>query len=99
MSATNARVATQQKWTVTFYWIGITMSVLCIALSWARNTELLGRFEQADFPLSWAAGVIAIVAFLASEYCHPAPPPKQRAVRPFPEAFREPSTWETEFAD
>ena len=99
MPTTNHRVTVQQKWTATFYWIGTTMSVLCIALAAARNTELLSRFQRADFPLSWVAGVIAILAFLASEYLHPPAPAKVRGARRFPEQRFEASSLETEFAD
>jgi len=97
--STNPRTATQQKWTNTFYWIGMAMSVLCIALAWARNTELVGRFDHANFPLAWAAGIGAILAFLASEYCHPAPPAKERRAQRAPEMLPESLPWETEFAD
>ena len=96
--STDPRIALRQTWTDRFYWIGMAMSVLCVALAWARNTALMGRFEHPAFPLSWAAGVIAIVAFLASEHFHPAPPAKKRAPRRVPEPLAE-LQWETEFAD
>ena len=86
----------QQKLTAAFYWIGLALSVACIGLAWARNTELVGRFERVDFPLSWAAGVIAILAFLAAEYCHPVLPKKQRRS---PAQLTESLPWETEFAE
>jgi hypothetical protein len=82
--------------TATFYWIGLAMSVLCVGLAWARNTELVGQFERVDFPLSWAAGAVAILAFLAAEYCHPVLPKKpRRALAELPENLR----WEPEFGD
>jgi len=99
MSATNSRTATQQKLTDAFYWLGTATSVLCISLAWARNTGLVWRFEHTGFPLSWAIGVIAILAFVASEYCHPAPPAKVRKARRIPEMRPETAVWETEFAD
>jgi hypothetical protein len=103
MSTTNQKAAVQQawtdKWSDTFYWIGITMSVLCIALAAASNTELLSRFQRADFPLSWVAGAIAILAFLASEYFHSATPAKVPDARRFSEERLEGSSLETEFAD
>jgi hypothetical protein len=90
------RTVEQEKWTDAFYWIGIAMSVLCVVLAGARNTELIGRFEHSSFPLSWAAGVIAILAFVASEYFHPAPPARERRrIEQLPESL----PWETEFAD
>jgi hypothetical protein len=97
--STNQRMEVQQKLADTFYWAGMAMSVTCIALAWSRNTELVGRFEHASFPLSWAAGIIAILAFLAAEYCHPAPPAKERGARRAPEMLPENLPWETEFAD
>jgi hypothetical protein len=84
----------RQKATLTFYWIGISMSVLCVALACMRNTELLGRFEHTGFPLSWAAGLMAILAFLASEYCDPVP-----ARQPVPAELPESLSWQNEFAD
>jgi hypothetical protein len=99
LTPTERKIAIQETWTTLFYWIGAIMSVLCIALAWTRNTELVARFDQRGFPLAWAAGAIAILALLASEYCHPAPPAKSRVRRPVPETPRESLAWETEFAD
>lgn len=99
LTPSEPKIAVQQTWSTAFYWIGAIMSVLCIALAWARNTEFLARFDRGDFPLAWAAGAIAILALLASEYCHPAPPAKGRVRRPVPETPRENLAWETEFAD
>jgi hypothetical protein len=98
MSATNRSIDPKQKLNAAFYWLGIALSVACISLVLIRNTELLWRFEHADFPLSWAAGMIAILAFLAAEYFDPATAEK-RSVRPVPEVLPENPTWETEFAD
>ena len=99
MSTTNQSAAVQQKWTFTFYWIGVIMTVLCVGLACARNTQWVSNLQPAHFPLSWAAGLIAILAFLASEYCEPAPPAKDRGARHFSEQRVESSSWSTEFAD
>jgi hypothetical protein len=96
--STNDRMTVQQRVTDTFYWIGMAMSVLCIGLESARNTELVWRLEHANFPLSWAVGLMAILAFLASEYWYPAPS-KVRATRDVPAEVSESLPWETEFAD
>jgi hypothetical protein len=88
----------KRKLNATFYWLGMALSVACISLVLARNTELLWRFEHADFPLAWASGLIAILAFLAAEYLDPATAEKP-SVRPAPEVLPENPTWETEFAD
>jgi MFS family permease len=56
-----------------FYWIGIVMSLACFAAVLAGNTEVLWRFEHTGFPMSWAFGVIAVLAFLAAEVCPPPP--------------------------
>ena len=59
-------------WMGAFYWIGVTTTLACIAFVIVGNTELAGRFEHGGFPLSWAFGVAAILAFLAAEACHTA---------------------------
>jgi hypothetical protein len=61
---------TRRNWIDAFYWIGATMTLACLAFVIAGNTEFLGRFEHRGFPLSWAFGVAAILAFLAAEACH-----------------------------
>ncbi len=60
----------RRNWIAAFYWIGVTMTLTCFAFVMAGNTELVGRFEHRGFPLSWAFGVVAILAFLAAEACH-----------------------------
>ena len=85
------KMAMQHKVTATFYWIGVAMSVVCVAL--------VGRVGKAPFPLSWAAGAVAILAFLAAEYCHPAAPAKDRGARRVSQEQPENLPWETEFAD
>jgi L-asparagine transporter-like permease len=92
------KMALREKFTGAFSWIGITMSVLCVALAAAGNTALAGRFNPAGFPVSWAAGLMAIAAFLAWEYCYPTPA-KTRAPRQVAQQLTESLPWETEFAD
>lgn len=53
-----------------FYWIGMLMTLACIAFVLASNTELMFRFEHTSFPLSWAFAGLAVLAFLAAECCH-----------------------------
>jgi hypothetical protein len=62
----------RRNWIDAFYWIGVTMTLACFAFVIAGNTELAGRFEHRGFPLSWAFGVVAVLAFLAAEACHTA---------------------------
>ena len=62
----------RRNWIDIFYWIGVTMTLACLAFVFAANTELAGRFEHRGFPLSWAFGVAAIIAFLAAEASHTA---------------------------
>jgi hypothetical protein len=45
------------------------MILAFVALVLAGNTELIWRFEHAGFPLSWACGIAAMLAFLAAEFC------------------------------
>ena len=94
----NRSIDSRQKFNAMFYWLGIALSVACISLVLVRNTELVWRFEHAGFPLSWAAGLIAILAFLAAEYFDPATVEKP-IMRPVPEMLPESASWETEFAD
>jgi hypothetical protein len=67
---------TKRNWTVGFYagffWLGIVMTLASLALILAGNTELLYRFEHTRFPLSWACAGLAVLAFCATELCHPA---------------------------
>jgi hypothetical protein len=51
-----------------FYWIGVASSLACFFLVFARNTEFGWRFEHSNIPLSWLAGAVAILAFLAAEF-------------------------------
>jgi hypothetical protein len=53
-----------------FYWIGMIMSLACFVLVLAGNTELIYRLEHSGFPLSWTSAVVAMLSFLAAEFCH-----------------------------
>ena len=72
----------RRNWMVAFYWIGVTMTLACMAFIMAGNTELLGRFEHRGFPLSWAFGVAAVLAFLAAEACDSASDATETEDRP-----------------
>jgi threonine/homoserine/homoserine lactone efflux protein len=63
----------QRSWTAAFYWIGVAMTLACLVLIVAGNTELLWRFEHARLPLSWVFAGGAVLAFLAFEFCESAP--------------------------
>jgi threonine/homoserine/homoserine lactone efflux protein len=58
-----------RSWAAGLYWIGVAMTVACLALVVAGNTELLSRFEHTAFPLSWAFAGGAVLAFVAFELC------------------------------
>jgi predicted cobalt transporter CbtA len=62
-----------------FYWLGTVMTLACLALIVAGNTELLYRVEHTRFPLSWALAGIAVLAFVAAELCHPPDAPVAEA--------------------
>jgi|HubBroStandDraft_5_1064220.scaffolds.fasta_scaffold1853177_1 hypothetical protein len=51
-----------------FYWLGVIAATVCLVLAFMGNTEIGWRFEHLDVPASWAAGLIAILAFLGAEY-------------------------------
>jgi len=53
-----------------FFWMGVAMTLACIALILAGNTEMFYRLERTSFPLSWAFAGVAILEFLAAEICH-----------------------------
>jgi hypothetical protein len=53
-----------------FYWIGIMMAPACFAIVLAGNTDLIYRFEHSGFPLSWMPAGVAMLSFLAAEFCH-----------------------------
>jgi hypothetical protein len=59
----------RRNWIAVFYWIGVATTLGCLALIVAGNTELFGPFEHRGLPLSWIAGCVAILAFLAAEAC------------------------------
>lgn len=50
------------------YWLGVLASAVCISLIFASNTQLVSRYEHTNVPASWAAGLIAILAFAGAEY-------------------------------
>jgi hypothetical protein len=53
-----------------FFWMGVAMTLACIALILAGNTETFYRLERTSFPLSWAFAGVAVFEFLAAEVCH-----------------------------
>ena len=53
-----------------FYWIGMIMALACFAIVFAGNTDLIYRLQHSGFPLSWTLAVIAMLSFLAAEFCH-----------------------------
>jgi len=60
----------RRKWIAGFYWIGVALTVACIAIVVAGHMERFSVLEQLGFPLSWAFAGMAGVAFLAAELCH-----------------------------
>jgi len=69
----------EKGWTAALYWIGVAMTLACLALIVAGNTELLWRFEHTGFPLAWALAGGAVLAFLAFEVCQAAPSVRREA--------------------
>jgi hypothetical protein len=68
------RVADARNWATrhyaVFFWMGVIMTIACLALVLAGNTEMFYRLERSSVPLSWAFGAVAIVEFLFAEICH-----------------------------
>jgi hypothetical protein len=60
----------KHHWTsVCFFWVGVLMSAAAVTVVLARDTKLIWRFEQSDFPLSGVFAALAALAFLATELC------------------------------
>jgi hypothetical protein len=70
-----------------FYWLGVALAGACLVLILARNPELVWQFNQTGIPLSWIAGVVSILAFLAAEYYDAAPVESETELAP--EALQE----------
>ena len=58
------------RWTSGFYWMGVTLTGVFLALVSASNSDLGWQFEHRGFPLSWGFAGAAMLAFVAGEYCH-----------------------------
>jgi hypothetical protein len=63
------------------YWAGVVLTLGCLLLVLAGNAPMFWRFEHSDVPLSWELGGLAVVAFLAAEFCFPAPTAPREAER------------------
>jgi threonine/homoserine/homoserine lactone efflux protein len=59
----------RRSFTAALYWIGVALTLACLALIVTGNTELLWRFEHTGLPLSWALAGAAVLAFMAFEFC------------------------------
>jgi hypothetical protein len=75
-----------------FYWIGVGTTLGCLALVLAGNTDLVYRFEHVNFPLSWALAAVAVLAFLAAEFCPLSDTPANEVAVESPQSAPE---WET----
>ncbi len=49
------------------YWVGVTMSALCVVAALGHDSQLVTRFEERYLPPSGAFAAIAALAFLATE--------------------------------
>ena len=72
--------------------IGVILTLACVAVILAGNTELVWRFEHAGFPLSWVLAGAAILAFLATEFCDSTAALPEEAEDSIPQFSSE---WET----
>jgi hypothetical protein len=52
-----------------FFWVGVVLTLTTITLVFAHNTQGGRPFEREHLPLLWVFGVLAAVAFLATELC------------------------------
>lgn len=76
----------------TLNWIGVVLTLTCLAIVLAGNTAAAWRWEHAAVPLSWVLGAGAIIAFLATEWCDTQAPLPGEAEDPAPALA---SQWET----
>ena len=53
------------------YWIGIAMTLSCVALILMGNTDFAYSFEHTGLPLSWTLAGIGVLAFIVAELFHP----------------------------
>ncbi len=53
-----------------FFWTGVAMTLLCLGLILASNTEPFYRLDHASVPVPWILGGLAIISFVAAEHCH-----------------------------
>lgn len=67
-------MSTKRNWSSVFYWVGVCMTVACVGLVLVGNTKIGFRLEQMDYPLSWIAAGVGVLAFLVSEICRPTVP-------------------------
>lgn len=84
----------KRNWAAGFYWIGVAMTLAFLAAVLASNTELVSRFEQSGFRLSWALAGAAILAFLAYEF---SPSPATVSSEAEDRHPRLSTAWEPEF--
>jgi hypothetical protein len=68
----SADYSVRNKWAAVLYWIGVALTATCILLILMGQTERLYRLEHSGFPLSWAFGGLAILAFGLAEQWMPA---------------------------
>jgi hypothetical protein len=71
-----------------YYWSGVASAIGCLVFILAGNTAPVWTFEHAGFPVSWALGAFAIVAFLAAELSDK-PAEDGAEVEPYIEALRQ----------
>jgi len=68
------KIANRERWASGFYWVGVVMTIGAIMLVLAGNTKWGAMVQHTSFPLAWKFAIVAVVAFLAGEICHPAFP-------------------------
>jgi hypothetical protein len=52
-----------------FYWIGVVLAGTCVTLAFFSNSDNVWHLASTRIPFTWAAGLLAIGAFLAFELC------------------------------
>lgn len=74
------KTTTRDRWSAGFYWLGVVMTFAAVGLVLLGNTKWIAPLEHTSFPLAWKLAIVAVVAFLAREFCRPVAPAVRKSV-------------------
>jgi len=88
----------KRRWSAGFFWIGAASTVGAICVVLAGNTAPVWRLEHQVLPLSWALAGVAVLAFLAVEFCHSVASRPSETQDRSPQLSSEPDSAETQIS-